>query len=253
MNSRKAVCLSRSYPESRFGGFSDCDGTVKFYSRVNALLKPESVVLDAGCGRGKFASDPIVFRRELQVLKGKAKRVIGIDPDPAAEANPYIDEFHLLDGQTWSVPDASVDLVVSDFVLEHVEDPDQYFSEIARVTKPGGHVCIRTPNSWGYVAICSKMIPNKHHVKVLEKAQNLGGQDSHREDMDVFPTVYKCNTRGKILGQFRKQGFTSHVYGTDAEPSYLVFSPTVYQLGKWYHKMCPGFMKNVLFAFAEKA
>jgi len=30
--------IDKHYPESRFGGFSDIDGTVTFYSRVNALL-----------------------------------------------------------------------------------------------------------------------------------------------------------------------------------------------------------------------
>lgn len=42
----------RFYPETTYGGFSYVDGTIAFFSRVNALLKPESVVVDFGCGRG---------------------------------------------------------------------------------------------------------------------------------------------------------------------------------------------------------
>lgn len=42
--------LVRFYPEARFGGFSDIDGTMAFYLRVNALLGCDSVVLDFGCG-----------------------------------------------------------------------------------------------------------------------------------------------------------------------------------------------------------
>jgi hypothetical protein len=44
--------LSAHYPESNFGGFSDVDGTVSFYLRVNSLLRPDSNILDFGCGRG---------------------------------------------------------------------------------------------------------------------------------------------------------------------------------------------------------
>jgi len=47
------------YPESRFGGFTDIDGTMVFYSRVNALIEPSFHVLDLGCGRGAHVEDPI--------------------------------------------------------------------------------------------------------------------------------------------------------------------------------------------------
>ena len=46
------------YPESRSGTFTDVDGTIAFYLRVNGLVDSESVILDVGCGRGAFAEDP---------------------------------------------------------------------------------------------------------------------------------------------------------------------------------------------------
>lgn len=253
MSNRKTECLLRNYPESRFGGFSDIDGTVKFFQRVNALVEPESVVVDVGCGRGKCMDDPVRLRRELQIFKGKATKVIGIDVDPAAAENPCLDEFHLLEGTRWPLEDAVADVVVSDWVLEHVEDPETFFSELARITKPGGKVCLRTPNAWGYVAIISRMIPNKHHARVLRKYQGTGVGDALRQEEDVFPTHYRCNTRGAIRKQLEKHGFSACVYGVDAEPSYLTFSPFVYWLGTWYHRICPGFLRSALFAFAEKA
>ncbi len=48
----------RFYPESRYGGFTDIDGTVAFFARVNALLRPSFTVLDFGCGRGSHIDDP---------------------------------------------------------------------------------------------------------------------------------------------------------------------------------------------------
>src|SRR5947208_7733071 len=93
------------YPESQFGGFTDIDGTIAFYTRVNALLKPSYVVVDIGCGRGGYFDDPADMRRKLRILKGKTQKVIGIDVDEAARDNPFIDEFRRLESDAWPVPD----------------------------------------------------------------------------------------------------------------------------------------------------
>ncbi|HDZ62048.1 MAG TPA: methyltransferase domain-containing protein [Nitrospirae bacterium] len=162
------------YPESRFGGFTEIDGTIPFYIRVNALLDPSSVVLDIGCGRGAYGEDHIPIRRDLQIFKGKVKKVIGVDVDKAAVSNPFIDEFHLTDNDSLPLDDATVDCCVCDYVLEHIEKPDHFFAEISRVLKKGGYLCIRTPNLWGYVSILSKLIPNRYHASVTEKVQ--GGE-----------------------------------------------------------------------------
>ena len=47
------------YPESKFGGFTDINGHIVFYTRVNALIASASVVLDVGCGRGAYGEDPL--------------------------------------------------------------------------------------------------------------------------------------------------------------------------------------------------
>lgn len=63
--------LERFYPESRFGGFSDLDGTVAFYGRIQALLDAGMTVLDVGCGRGAgLMEDPVAYRRRLHDLRG---------------------------------------------------------------------------------------------------------------------------------------------------------------------------------------
>ncbi|OWY62641.1 hypothetical protein B7486_57335, partial [cyanobacterium TDX16] len=45
--------LRRLYPEVGAGGFSRSDGTVEFWSRVQALVTPGAHVLDLGAGRGR--------------------------------------------------------------------------------------------------------------------------------------------------------------------------------------------------------
>jgi len=75
---------NKFYPESRFGGFSDIDGTIAFYNRVNSLIKSANTIIDYGCGVGAYDSDPIEFRKNLRILKGKATKVIGVDVDVTA-------------------------------------------------------------------------------------------------------------------------------------------------------------------------
>ncbi|MDA3924611.1 MAG: hypothetical protein PF904_07930 [Kiritimatiellae bacterium] len=58
------------YPESKFGGFTDIDGTITFFNRVNALIKPSFVVLDVGCGRGAYSEDPVSLRKKPENFQG---------------------------------------------------------------------------------------------------------------------------------------------------------------------------------------
>ncbi len=133
-------------PESRFGGFSDVDGTIAFAERVRALLYAEDSVLDVGCGRGAISDDPIARQHELVVLRGKVAKVVGIDVDPSASANPFIDEFHLIgENQKWPLNNQSINLCVCDSVLEHVQDPARFLSEVQRVINPGATFAFARP------------------------------------------------------------------------------------------------------------
>ena len=239
--------MPRFYPEARFGGFTDIDGTCVFYMRVNALLPKEGVVLDVGCGRGLAAEDPIPLRRSLRTLKGKCGKVIGMDVDEAGRDNPLLDEFRPITGEHWPVDDASVDLCLVDNVLEHVANPQAFFAQAARVVRPGGCICIRTPNKWGYVAIAARIISNRHHARIVEKVQS-----GERKTRDVFPTLYRANTRGTLRRLMRRNDFESCVYGYESEPRYLGFSWPTYAFGVLHQKLAPRFMRLALFAFGRK-
>lgn len=233
------------YPESQFGGFTDVDGTITFFNRVNSLLQPSFVVLDVGCGRGAYGEDPVPLRRNLRILKGKVAKVIGLDVDEDPHADPFVDEFHLINANIWPIASASVDLIVCDNVVEHVADPQQLFSEFRRVLHSGGYLCIRTPNRWSYSTLAATMIPNKYHAKVTAKVQR------NRKEEDVFPTSYRCNSLGKLRSAMKQNGFEGVVYGHDAEPAYLSFSSIAYFFGVMHQRLAPGFMRPVIFAFGK--
>lgn len=234
------------YPESKFGGFSDIDGTLIFYSMVNSLIQSSDIILDIGCGVGISAKDPIHFRRDLQMLRGKCIKIIGIDVDESAKINPLIDEFHIIKNDHFLLPNESIDLAVCDSVLEHVKNPDLFFSECQRVLKPTGYLCIRTSNALGYVGMLSKMVPNRYHYAILRKIK------PNKNEKDVFPTYYQCNTVNRIRRILDKSGFYHCVYGHESEPTYLSFSKFFYWLGVMHQKFSPGRFKLTIFAFARK-
>jgi SAM-dependent methyltransferase len=240
--------LVKFYPEARFGGFSDVDGTIAFYSRISSLLAQSSVVVDFGCGRGSGDEDSVQFRKNLRNFRGRVSQVIGLDVDIAGSDNQFVDEFRLLaPGAAWPVRAESVDLLYGDFVLEHLPEPGTFFREAHRVLKPGGYLCLRTPNALGYVGLVSALLPGSLHKALLRRAQ------PDRREEDVFPTFYRCNTLWALRRELRAKGFKGVVYGYDAEPSYLSFSPVAYWLGTVYSRLAPPMFRSCLFAFAQKA
>jgi SAM-dependent methyltransferase len=234
------------YPETTFGGFTNIDGTVAFYARVNALARPSFSILDFGCGKGGHAQDPVNFRRNLRCLKGRVARVIGIDIDPAGAGNPTLDEFRLLaPGGPWPVDSGSIDLVLCDFVLEHLQDPGAFFREAGRVLVKGGFVCIRTPNVLSYPGLVSRLVPDRYRKPLLFAAQ------PERRAGDAFPTFYRCNTIWALRRQMEANGFQAVVVGHDPEPSYLGFSKLAYALGVLSRKLAPSFLRVSIFAFGR--
>lgn len=238
--------LNLYYPESRFGGFTDVDGTITFYNRVHSFVTPESVVLDVGCGRGEYVDDTVKLRREQRIFKGKVKRVIGIDVDPVGQINPFLDEFGLIENGVWPMADASVDVCVSDWVMEHLDNPAQFFEESRRVLKPGGFLFLRTANANNYIGIISRLIPNRLHASVLNRAQEA------RKEQDVFPTRYCCNSKRKIRAMLDRYGFDHCVYEFESEPYYLSFSRPLYYLGVLHQRFALSAFRAAIFAFAQK-
>lgn len=95
---------------------------------VLAELDPTKDLLDLGAGAGIVPE---------MAFKGKARRVCGVDPDPRVVANPHLDEGWQGLGESIPYEDGSFDVVVSDNVLEHLDQPLEVFREVYRVLLSG--------------------------------------------------------------------------------------------------------------------
>ncbi len=109
-----------------------------------ASLREGEVVLDLGSGAGL---DVFIAARAVKA----AGRVIGVDMTPAmiskaraisSRAGLTNVEFRLGEIENLPVADASVDVVISNCVINLSPDKGRVFREIARVLKPGGRVAV---------------------------------------------------------------------------------------------------------------
>jgi SAM-dependent methyltransferase len=203
------------FPEVGAGGFSRVDGTIAFYTRINALLRPEMTILDFGAGRGQGpVDDSVPYRRMLRTLKGKCHKVVGVDVDEAIKENPAIDEWHVIEPSArLPFDDHFFDLIVSDHTFEHITDPASVAAEFDRVLKPGGWICVRTPNRWGYISLGANLVPNRWHMAFLHRLQ------PQRKDIDMFSTVYLLNTQCALKHYFPFDHYKHYSYGHFAEPA----------------------------------
>jgi SAM-dependent methyltransferase len=173
-------------------------------------------VIDLGAGRGEWTEDPVDFRRDLRNLQGKVAEVIGVDIDPAVALNPAIDRSEIMaDFTTIPLDDSSVDMIVCDHTFEHVDNPEGLVRSMHRVLRPGGWICARTPNRWGYIGLAANAVPNRFHVRVLEWAQPT------RQEQDVFPTRYKMNSKHQLRRLFPDKNWELYAYTFNPEPSYF--------------------------------
>lgn len=165
------------------------DCSITFFTLAQTLAAQAKTIVDVGCGRGATMDDP-AGGPPMQNLRGEGRRVIGVDIDPVGEQNPMIDEFRLLtQDKPWPLDDASVDLIISDWTWEHVQDPAAFTAELARVLRPGGAFLARTVSRRSPLSIGARMVPNRKHAAVLAELQ------PDREECDVFPTAYRMNTK----------------------------------------------------------
>jgi SAM-dependent methyltransferase len=111
---------------------------------ATAHIRRGEVVVDLGSGGGL----DVFLAAEMVGPKGRA---IGIDMTPAmigraqenAVAGGYQNvEFYLSTIDRIPLPDASVDCVISNCVLNLAPDKPAVFREMARVIKPGGRVAV---------------------------------------------------------------------------------------------------------------
>jgi SAM-dependent methyltransferase len=200
------------------------DGTAAFYSSVRARLTPQSRVLNLGAGPP--TGDPV------RILKGEVAELVGADVDRCVLSNPELDRAVLIEDGRLPLDSAAFDLILSDYVFEHVRDPARFLAEAFRVLKPGGSLMFRTPNRFHYVAIISALTPHRVHTLLANaaRAKPRGSQAPWR-------TCYNLNDVQTLRRRGRDAGFARlAVTFVETEPAYLRFNTLAFLAGVAYER-----------------
>ena len=220
---------------------SDTEVVPEFRSWVTQHCDHTSTVLDVGAGIG----------RNGQVVGQKAAQIVGIDPNPLVEQNPYLDEWYQGSIEEFAKNRGSYfDCLYTMFVLEHVNHPYEFLSACRSLLKQDGMLFAVTPNLWHYFGMATKLSKSLKIedwlLKQLKGAQKMGAYH--------FPTQYRLNsipTISRMLGRvgFREvefrcfdqiEGFRNYF------PKPLRWFPGLYQRSVYALRL-PQFMGYIMF------
>lgn len=169
----------------------------------HAGLAAGQVVLDLGSGAGL---DAFVARD----IVGEAGQVIGVDmtAEMIAKARDNTEklgfgnvEFRLGEIEHLPVLSDSVDVVISNCVLNLVPEKSRAFAEIFRVLKPGGHFCISDIVSsqalpdWvkgiaeAYAGCVSGAMPKADYLQVIEETGFLELEIASERRIQIPPEL----------------------------------------------------------------
>ena len=106
-------------------------------------------ILDFGCGPGWLSN-----------ILGTFGPTLGVDLSRGAissakERYPGV-EYKAVDIFNWNYPAGTFDVVVSQEVLEHVEDQARYIDIAHELLRPGGYLILTTPNAKSMMAMPEK-------------------------------------------------------------------------------------------------
>lgn len=175
---------------------------------ATANLRPGEVVVDLGCGGG---IDVLIAARKV----GPTGKAIGIDMTPEmiaraernaaqlrAKGEVIQAEFHLASMEAIPLPDATVDCIISNCVINLAPDKPAVFREMFRVLKPGGRVAVsdialkqELPDELAtsvaaYVGCIAGAIPISAYETMLRDAGFLAVQVvDTRKDLNAYAKV----------------------------------------------------------------
>jgi SAM-dependent methyltransferase len=182
------------------------DGTREFHDLCAAVLPRGGSFLELGAGPTNRTSQYLASLGDVH----------GLDPDPDVKSNTALSSAAVLKNDRFPFEDACFDGCVSNFVLEHVADPELHLGEVRRVLRADAAYVFRTPNLFHYVALISAITPHRIHLRMANRLRNLPAE-SH----EPYPTCYRLNSRGAIRREARRARLeVESLRLIEKEPSY---------------------------------
>lgn len=199
--------------------------------RVREIAKQinlnSALILNAGCGEGTWS--------KIHKYLSNHKTVgIGIGIKDLMKNN--VVDFRI-GGDLGNLPfkDNMFDLIICEWVAEHLDRPEDVMKEFYRVLKPNGYLFISTSNVLNPIILLGGKIFPYSIVRRLHKIlYNV-------EEEDVFPLRYKFNTLRKISKTMKELGFREDILMTANNPWYLKFNRVLCLFYILFERFCSKF------------
>lgn len=203
---RQMVALRYGPPGQRGWGptLRDAYGYVTpddvYEALVAGLVAPGMRWLDVGCGRELFPNNPTLAAS----LSRRCARLVGVDPDPTLQENPWV---HEKVGQPIDAYDGggAFDLVTLRMVAEHIDDPDACARSVHRALRKGGLAVVYTVFAGSPMPLLTRLAPMG--LRHVVKSWLWGTQPK-----DTFPTRFRMNTRGALQRLFAGHGLVEEAF-----------------------------------------
>lgn len=195
MRGRNAALAARYFPGYR-------SPKAAYEEVLDARVRRDTVWLDIGCGR-RVCTD----ERLNTELPRRARLAVGIDGDPHLSRHSSIKNLVHCDAAALPFRSGVFTLVTASMVVEHLEKPEDVFGEVARVSRPGGHFVVFTPNRFNYAMLVAASTPYRFHLFYKKLAHYLASGEWGDFHDDVFPTWYRANSAARLRQLLRQAAF----------------------------------------------
>jgi SAM-dependent methyltransferase len=212
------------------GGVAQSISPEEYFEQLfRNMVRPGELVLDAGCGNGKYSAGASCDRHDYKVA--------GLDNFESVRHNSFLD--YRVCGNVNGLPfgDASFDVVYGRWLVEHLENPRIALKEFHRVLKPGGRLALFTTNLLHYYGAAARVTPQWFHVWFNCQVRGF-------DEADIFPTYYRANTRRRVHKLLRDAGFCEsaiQISLVEGSSSVLGFNFVLHRLGRAYERIVERF------------
>ena len=194
--------------------------------------------LDLGCGRGTKDPALVPIRRAMNETL-----YVGVDLD--FESLCDCNESSRICAAGFLLPfrDATFEVVSSNMVFEHLENPCQVLEEVRRVLMPDGTLVLHTPSSLHYSLLAGRLLSSAIPKRFY---RNLVSRFTGRNEKDIFETHYKANTARRLSELATKCGMRVTSFSYLDTPA--TFRGRIAILEQFVCQFFPQAMKSTIFA-----
>lgn len=174
----------------------DTTGNSAFLNWISEYCTCDMRILDIGAGHDREKIDASI--------QPHVACLVGIDPSEDILKNPSVHEGYRMSLEDFAEStQEQFDIVFCKMVLEHVSNPNIFFSACRQLLKPGGMFFAITPNLWHYFGLTTKAtLMLGINEWLLERLIGKQAKDAYH-----FPTTYKINSIHAIRNMLTKTGF----------------------------------------------